>query len=156
MVGLKASGEDEEAYTSLAPKGREIYITRLDYTRLKELVSVARLFGDNNNVKYLDRLENDLRQSRIVDPRSVPADVVTMNSRVLLVEVDSGQSRAITLVFPVDAEGDIENISILEHLGTSLIGACVGNIVEAGTEPAKKYRVQEILYQPEASGDFHR
>jgi regulator of nucleoside diphosphate kinase len=46
--------------------------------------------------------------------------------------------------------------SILAPLGTALLGFRVGDVVDwqmpAGT---RKLRIDEILYQPEASGDYH-
>ncbi|MGC9336382.1 MAG: GreA/GreB family elongation factor, partial [Anaerolineae bacterium] len=60
------------------------------------------------------------------------------------------------LVFPRDADIDQAKISILAPIGTAMLGYRVGDVftweVPEGT---RRLRVKEILYQPEASGDYH-
>ncbi|HET9213096.1 MAG TPA: GreA/GreB family elongation factor [Thermoanaerobaculia bacterium] len=59
-------------------------------------------------------------------------------------------------VFPHEADYKEGRISILAPLGTALLGFRVGDVVEwrmpAGT---RTLRIEELLYQPEAAGDFH-
>jgi regulator of nucleoside diphosphate kinase len=60
------------------------------------------------------------------------------------------------LTFPVDTEKDPESVSILEPLGTALLGCREGDIVEFVEEDEKHFlRVEKLLYQPESAGDFH-
>lgn len=85
----------------------------------------------------------------------VPPDVITMNSRVKLQDLDSGDEMIYTLVYPSDADTGQNRISILAPIGTALIGYRVGDIVEWKVPSGvKRLKVEEILYQPEASGDF--
>jgi regulator of nucleoside diphosphate kinase len=56
----------------------------------------------------------------------------------------------------VDAAKDNESISILEPMGTALLGCRVGDIVEFAEGDVKRFlRVENLLYQPESAGDFH-
>lgn len=146
----------EEATEQTLAVPREVFITRFDFQRLKELIAVARGFGGEEFARHLDDLDRELSAGRIVDPKSVPADVVTMNSRVRLRDVETGESVVRSLVFPVDAGKAPENTSVLDSMGTSLLGYRVGSIIEVTEAQVKKrYQVEEILYQPESAGDYH-
>lgn len=151
-IGALPPEEDRED-----PGQREINISRFDLERLKELITVARCFGRPDGIAYLGVLEHRLRGAKIVNPREVPPDLVTMNSAVRLQEVENGREMTCVLVFPIDEESKYENVSILTPLGTALLGNRVGDLF--GVEDSKgthQYCVQEILYQPEAAGDYHR
>jgi regulator of nucleoside diphosphate kinase len=104
----------------------------------------------------LDDLAHEIDRGKEVRPQEVPPDVVTMNSTVRVTDVDTGSSHVYTIVFPSDADYDKGRISILAPLGTALLGFRVGDTVDwhvpRGT---RRLRIDEILYQPEAAGDFH-
>ncbi|MGH8065927.1 MAG: hypothetical protein ACRERE_12000 [Candidatus Entotheonellia bacterium] len=76
-------------------------ITETDLNRLRKLIGVMRAPGNDNSREYIDRLEDELGQAEIVTPQSIPKDVITMRSRVRLLDVDSGKERKATL--PVKA-----------------------------------------------------
>lgn len=132
-----------------------IYITNYDMKRLRELIMVAREFG-NGGKKYLSDLENELDNGVVVDSREVPQDVITMNSKVLLRDINTQKEMICSLVFPDDSNADQGKISILAPIGTALLGYKVGDII-GWKVPAglTKLKVEEILYQPEAAGDYH-
>jgi len=132
-----------------------IYITDSDMKRLKELVKVAREFGKEDE-RYLKELEDELDTGKIVKSKDIPNDVITMNSKVRLRDVDTQKEMVYWLVFPDDADPDQDKISILAPIGTALLGYKVGDIIEWKV-PAGivKLKVEEILYQPEAAGDYH-
>ncbi|NLX58705.1 MAG: TetR family transcriptional regulator [Phycisphaerae bacterium] len=135
---------------------REIFITRYDFQRLKELIAVARGFGNEELARHLGDLDEGLARGRIVDPKLVPPDVVTMNSRVLLQDSDGGPSQVRSLVFPVDAGKSAENVSILEPMGTAMLGCRVGSLMQfEETGRRRRLRIQAIQYQPESAGDYH-
>jgi len=79
-----------------------------------------------------------------------------MNSKVRLRDVGRQEEMVYWLVFPGNADPDQNKISILAPIGTALLGYRVGDIIEwkvpAGVT---KLKVEEILYQPEATGDSH-
>ncbi len=132
-----------------------IYITNYDMKRLRELIMVAREFG-NGGKKYLSDLENELDNGVVVDSREVPQDVITMNSKVLLRDINTQKEIIYWLVFPDDANADQGKISILAPIGTALLGYKVGDIIEWRVPAGlTKLKVEEILYQPEAAGDYH-
>ena len=61
-----------------------------------------------------------------------------------------------TLVFPSKANIADNKLSIMAPLGLALLGYRKGDIVK-WTVPSgvKKLRVDDIIYQPEAAGDYH-
>ncbi len=134
---------------------REIYISRYDDKRLKELIAVARRFGHDGGDLHLNELEAALSRGKMVDLQDVPPDLITMNSKVCLLDTNHKQELIRTLVFPVDARSDSEHVSILEPLGTAMLGYRIGDTFCVNTDtPQVKYLVVDILYQPEAAGDY--
>ena len=111
---------------------------------------------NNPDKDYLKELENELNQGKIVEPKDIPKDVITMNSMVRLKDLDSEEEMTYTLVFPGIADISNNKISILAPIGTALIGYRVGDIIEWKVPAGlRKLKVEEILYQPEAAGDYH-
>ena len=132
-----------------------IYITNNDMKRLRELIMVAREFGNKDN-KYLKELEDELDKGEVVNSQDIPHDVITMNSKVRLMDINSQKEMICWLVFPDDSDVDQGKISILAPIGTALLGYKVGDIIEWEVPAGlTKLKVEEILYQPEAAGDYH-
>jgi regulator of nucleoside diphosphate kinase len=138
------------------PASRDIHISTFDMERLREVLEVARAFGGAHGQAYLDILASELAHAHMVHSRDVPPDLITMNSRVRLRNLDTAQESVYALVFPKDADAREENVSVLSPLGTALLGFRVGDtITPPAPQRAPSYLVLEILYQPEAAGDFH-
>lgn len=135
---------------------RHIFITRTDAARLGEMLEVAGVFNYRDRAD-LASLSGELRRAKIVDSKEVPADVVTMNTRLVLEDLDGRQEMEFTLVFPADANADAGRVSVLSPVGTAVLGYAEGDTVE-WTVPAgaRRFLIKKILYQPEAAGDFHR
>ncbi|HUW22635.1 MAG TPA: nucleoside diphosphate kinase regulator [bacterium] len=136
-------------------KEKVIYITDLDKKRLKQLIREARTFGSEHEI-YLEKLEGELNRSKVVKSKEIPTDVITMNSKVRLKDLDTREEMIYWLVFPDDANPDQNKISILAPIGTALIGYRVGDVIEWKVPAGlRKLKVLEVLYQPEAAGDYH-
>lgn len=134
---------------------RQIFITDLDMQRLEELIDKASA-NPTRDSKYLEELGEELLKAEVVDPAGIPPDVITMNSRVCLQDIDSGEELVYTLVFPKDADLDNGKISVLAPVGTAMIGYRAGDRITLPVPSGvKKLKVKKILYQPEAAGDFH-
>jgi len=85
----------------------------------------------------------------------VPPDVITMNSRVRLYDLDADEELIFTLVFPEDADPAENKISVLAPIGMAMLGYRVGDTFEWEVPAGiSRLRVLEILYQPEAAGDY--
>lgn len=132
-------------------KPRSIYITEADKRRLQPLLE-----GMKNSRDDLRGLQTELEKARVVQPKEVPPDVITMNSKARLRDLDTGEEMIFTLVFPGNADIQHDKISVVAPIGTAMLGQRVGDEfsweVPAGSV---RLRVEEVLYQPEAAGDFH-
>lgn len=134
---------------------RNIYITSQDMERLREVLATSNdPFGLDR--PHLDTLRAELDRARIVTPGAVAADVVTMNSKVRVREEELDRTLLITLVFPELADPQANRISVIAPLGAALLGYRVGDSV-AFKVPAgmRTCEIVEVIYQPEAAGDFH-
>jgi regulator of nucleoside diphosphate kinase len=142
--------------THAMARKRTIYITEFDLIRLNKLIEMLEEESDIRDKKYIEELDDELRRAKVVAPKSVPNDVITMNSKVRVKDLDSGRETIYQLVFPGDADIKQNKISILAPVGTALIGFRVGETLEwKAPAGVKAIRVEEILYQPEAAGDYH-
>ena len=143
-------------YANVEVMKSTIYITSQDKQRLEELLAEAAVF-DARKQGDLKALEEELRRAVIVDPKEAPADVITMNSRAELIDLDTGETVIFTLVFPPEANIDEEKISVLAPIGAGMLGYRVGDEFEWKVpEGVRRMKVTKVHYQPEAAGDFHR
>ena len=134
---------------------RTIYITEYDLKRLRELIEEARRIDRRGN-EYLDSLDAELSSGKVVAPTEVPPDVVTMNSKVSLMDLDTHEEMVYILVFPQDADRTQSKISVLAPIGTAMLGYRVGDVFEWQVpDGIRRLQVKQILYQPEASGDYN-
>jgi len=133
-------------------KNRDIYITDQDMKRLNDLLETARRFNYHNRA-HLVELEMELARGQVIASVQISPDVITMNSTVCLVDLETGEEMVYTLVFPNDADIEQNRISILAPIGTALLGYKAGDIVEWQVPGGlSRLRVKGVLCQPEASG----
>lgn len=97
-----------------------------------------------------------LDQAELVRSEVVPADVVTMYTRVLAHDEGEGSPQTLTLCYPADAEPARGFISVLSPVGTALLGRRRGQAVtwRTPTGTTRQLHIDELLFQPEASGDY--
>ena len=133
---------------------REIFITEADKQKLHKLINTEKEFTTGGR-EYLANLEQELNRACVVLPREIPHDVITMNSEVKLRNLDSGEEMTYMLVYPADADLDSGKISVLAPVGTAILGYREQDVLDwkvpGGTVLLK---VEKILYQPEAAGNF--
>jgi regulator of nucleoside diphosphate kinase len=134
---------------------KPIKITEFDLERLKKLIENAH-HTEYRGSDYLVRLQGELDRAQVVSPQAVPEDVVTMNSTVELLDLETGEQETYTLVFPEKADLARGRISILAPIGTAMLGYEIGDVFEWDVPAGKRrLKVERILYQPEAAGDYH-
>jgi regulator of nucleoside diphosphate kinase len=128
-----------------------IYITSRDKRLLEEMVAEADALRSAPRTE-LQALAKELRRAVVVDPRDVPGDVITMNSRAEILDLDTGETVTFTLVFPSQANIDEEKISVLAPIGAGMLGYRVGDEFEWQVpDGVRRMRVTQIHYQPEAA-----
>ena len=132
-------------------KTKNIVITEADYVRLQRLVESSRLFRQRD-AKHLDDLEQELERAAIMKAGEVPSDVVTMNSRVRVKDLNSGRVTTYQIVFPGEADIAKNRISVLAPIGTGLLGYSAGTTVEWQVPSGmRRFRILGVEYQPEAA-----
>jgi len=130
----------------------DIYVTKLDFARLLRLVRHNPSAADAAAVAAL---EQELMRAHVVDSYDILPDVVTMNSRIKLRDMNSVEELELTLVYPPDADAAHRRISILSAVATAVLGARLGDKVRwLSTLGPASYWVEAILHQPEAAGDW--
>ena len=128
-----------------------LVISDVDAERLRALVSKIRT---GPLLDAAERLEQELDRARIVPASEIPADVVTMRSRVVYQDLASGKQREATPVYPSEADPSKGRISVLAPVGSALIGLRVGQPIQWPTPSGDAtIVVLAVSYQPEASGD---
>lgn len=134
---------------------RKIYVTEFDLQRLSGVLNSARSWNKKDK-GYLTRLEEELEWAQVVPPQEILGDVVTMNSEARVKDLDSNQEMVFTLVFPAEADYERGKLSVLAPIGTALLGYRAGETVEWEVPGGvRRLKIEQVLYQPEAAGDYH-
>lgn len=129
-----------------------ITLSSLDMDRLEALLA-------KHTAAFPGReaLEAELDRADLLDPKDMPANVVTMNSTVRFTFVDSGKTNTLTLVYPKEMDGASDKVSIFAPVGIALLGLSVGDTFPMpGPSGEVTVRVDAITFQPESAGELHR
>ncbi|MFO7445148.1 MAG: nucleoside diphosphate kinase regulator [Ignavibacteriaceae bacterium] len=133
---------------------REIFITELDYERLCNLVNHAKA-QKSVEIKNLDALGAEIKRAKIIEPKDIDPEFVTMNSEIEVIDMDNNKEMKIKLVYPKEADFKKGYISVLSPLGSALIGYRKGDMITFEVPAGrKKVKIKSILYQPEAHGEY--
>jgi regulator of nucleoside diphosphate kinase len=130
-------------------------ITEIDQRRLRSYLRKAASSG-KVEARRLAALRSRLGSARVIGPKDVPSNVVTMNSLVVLRNLDSGDRLTCRLAYGHEARQSLHDVSVSRPLGTAMLGKRVGQIVRWPSGAGdRRMRIQQVLYQPEAAGDLH-
>ncbi|OOE32012.1 nucleoside diphosphate kinase regulator [Salinivibrio kushneri] len=131
-----------------------IVVSSLDADRLDTLLDSL----SNGAFPGKAELEAELARAKIVNPKDVPSTIVSMNSTVRFRVESSEEEFSMTLVYPKDMDSSGHKISILAPVGSALLGLSLGDKIEWPKPGGGFLRVhiEEIVYQPERSGEYHR
>jgi len=129
-------------------------ISSLDYLRLINLiyndVGQGTIPAENIHQLYLM-----LETSHKIKSESIPDDIVTMNSNVVIKFVRSGETKTIKIVYPDDPglikDQDSETIPVYNPLAISILGRKEHDVCfsRRGDEE-EPVLIDKILFQPEA------
>ena len=128
-----------------------IYITEPDRSALSRFIASEQ--PAYQDVKALVDLKGEIERAVVVRSEDIAPAVVTLNSRVRLRDLDSGERGEYTLVLPSSANSRQGRVSVLTPVGTALLGQQEGDVVE-WVVPAgrKQFCIEAVLYQPEVAG----
>lgn len=130
------------------------HITDLDRRRLEMLLDAVK--RDAQVARDADPLRERIDIATVVSSERIPADVVTMNTTVRYEDETSRGIRAVTLVYPEEADPSAGMVSILSPLGNALLGLRVGQRgqLQLPSGEERSIHVLAVLYQPEAAGSL--
>jgi len=128
-----------------------IYITKADYQRLRALVD---LHGEGRDSGAAERLDAELDRAILVEPAELPADVVTLESRVSFQETSTGVVRDVVLAPPSSADPASGRVSVLAPVGAALLGLRRGDSIEWPLPDGRmaRYRILAVT-QPSVSAE---
>lgn len=125
----------------------DIYVTEIDKTRLQHLIALE-------ETPDIFELEHEIERAIVVEPAQVAPDVVTMNSRAVLHLND--EKVEVALVYPEDADDSGRKLSVSSGIGTAILGYKEGDAIDwRVANRTNRIRIERVIYQPEAAGDFH-
>ena len=132
----------------------KIMLTELDRCRLGTLLSAGESVG-LGAARSRYQLEQKLDDAEFVSAQHAPHSLVTMNSRVRLIDLATGQSLVRTLVYPEDQDLFYDAVSVLQELGRRLLGRRQGEVIQVQQRGKSRwYKIAAIVYQPEEAGDL--
>lgn len=140
----------EQAMRATLP---EVVLSSLDLDRLEQLL---------DSMPVMDparlQLEQELNRALVLNPSQMPANVVTMNSKVRFRFLNSNEESCLSLVYPKDLDGAGDKVSVLAPVGSALLGLSEGDQIDWPVPDGgiQSIKVLQLIYQPERSGQLHR
>ena len=132
----------------------KIIISKLDYSRIHKCIHDARQMN-TIGINEAENLLNELNSAKVVEPGEIPDDVVTMNSIVKISFLNTNKTLRIQIVYPDQADLKENKISIFSPVATALIGYKKADEIEwIVPSGITRLRIDDIIYQPEAAGNF--
>ncbi len=131
-----------------------------DRPEIIKAIEVARAHGDlSENAEYhaakerqsfiegrIGEISYKLGSAKVIDPETVPKDVVRFASKVLLENVDTSEEIEYMIVGPDEADIKKGKISVSSPLGSALIGKRPGDEVVVQAPRGKRiYEIIDIL-----------
>ena len=104
----------------------------------------------------MKHLEDELARADVVAPRDVPANVVSMNAKVLITIAPSIEPTEIHLVYPHEFTGEKGQVNVIAPIGAAILGLTEGQEIEWPQPDGQLMQVKivQVLYQPEREGDY--
>jgi regulator of nucleoside diphosphate kinase len=132
-------------------KERTILIIFADMSRLRRLLeSAINLFRHDR--PYLDALKHELEAAKVVENEELPRDLVTLNSRVHIRDLDTKKEMVCSVVFPKDSYVSADRLSVLAPIGTAVLGRRVGDIFECRVPAGiRRFKLEGIETEASAS-----
>lgn len=130
-------------------------LTDAEYPRIKDALAEARAQGDlSENAEYraarraqakaisrIRFLQKVLQYSRIIDPRNLPKDQISLLSKVEFTNLATNTRMTYTIVSPHEMNLEGGKISCKSPIGMALMGGKVGDIVDVNA-PSGTFRLR--------------
>ena len=133
---------------------KRINVTINDYYRLMSLLELASTMGKMPDIQ--SRLYDRLVGSKTFPQDKIDERTITMNSRIRLKDLHSERETEITLTYPRDSAPNERRVSIFSEIGLALFGREEKEVVSWKVpDGIGLFEIAEVIYQPEAAGDYH-
>ena len=134
---------------------KKLVISKLDSQRLRDRILNIR--GKTGKLSSeLELLLGELDKAKILEPTVMPDNVITMKSKVKVKFSNNDKSIDFQIVYPEEADIAKKKISIFAPVATALLGYKKGDKIKWKVPAGEvTITVEEILYQPEAAGEFN-
>jgi len=109
----------------------------------KDLLKIRSILG-NVGGENLENLDYELERATVIPVQEAPNDLVTMHSKVKILNVQDNKEMVVTLVYPNETNTAEGKISILAPLGSAIIGLRVDQEIN-WTFPDKKEKTLRVL-----------
>jgi regulator of nucleoside diphosphate kinase len=131
-------------------KKRKITITAPDHALLSDMIAFGNLsMRERGEARALN---GELELAEIVSPDAVPPNVITMNSRAELLDLDTSERMEFSLVFPQEADFEAGKVSVLAPVGTGMLGCRVGDSFQRRAPYGmRRLKVMAVIFQPETA-----
>jgi regulator of nucleoside diphosphate kinase len=127
-------------------------ITRLDMLRLADVLEAASRWPAEDR-QGARALRSRVARAEVVSEHEMPLDVIVLQSRVRLKDLDDGSDSSCRLVVPAHANVAADRISVLSPLGAALLGRRQGDAVEYPVPDGRRQlRIELVLVPPETAG----
>jgi regulator of nucleoside diphosphate kinase len=101
-----------------------------------------------NEKENFSKLYEEIKKAEIVDAENFPADIVRLNSTVVIKDLKTKRDMTITIVLPQKADIKQKKVSVLAPIGTALIGFRKGQTVSWQVPSGKKdFMIMEVSNQ---------
>jgi transcription elongation GreA/GreB family factor len=127
-------------------------ITKYDYERIQNILASI----DTDEYKQqIRKLKEKFKGAKLIDPKKIKSTIITMNTRFKLKNLDNGFKKECVLVFPEESDQKNNKISIFDEIGSELFAHEIGDVIHFNNKEDAYYLIEDILYQPEAAGDYN-
>lgn len=131
----------------------EVLVTDADRTKLEIQMELWGGGDAGRTWESIKRLHEKLDHARVIPAPRIPEDTVTMNSTVLVKDLNTDEDHIVTLVYPSCANISERKASVMSARGTALLGQRIGDEVAYPIGDAiRRVRIVDVVYQPETAG----
>lgn len=129
-----------------------ILVTETDLSRLQNHLEQI----EDGLADAAEALGDELLRAEVIPAEKAPETLVTMNSTVVFRNLETGREREVTLVYPNEANAERGRVSVLAPIGSALLGLSAGQEIEWPLPDGGRgrFRIERIVFQPEAAGRF--
>lgn len=98
-----------------------------------------------------ERLMEEIARAKLVAPRKLREDVVTIGSEVTYRDLSTDRVHTVIVVYPEDADIDQRRISVLTPIGVALLGLGTGATISWITRNDETRQLEVVTVRPPRS-----